>query len=325
MDLTQTKPAQQERAPEKPDRRSLKDYFWLAVRGYAIGAADVVPGVSGGTMAFILGIYEELIHSIHAVDLTFIRRLLTLRIREAFADFPWRFLLALALGLATAVFTLAEVINQALHNYPVWVWSFFFGLVLASIFIVRKRVSRWTPATILTLLAAAVGAYLLVGMVPAQTPEAPWFLFLSGAIAVTATALPGISGAFVMVLLGKYHFLLDAVVNLDLLPLIIMASGAVVGLISFARVLRWLFLHYHNITIAALTGLMLGALRRVWPWKESAITHVNQELAVIQEINVLPAAFTPEVAIAIMLTIFGFSTVWLIDRLSARPIENEPL
>lgn len=302
----------------KPDQRGLKYYFWLAARGFAMGAADVVPGVSGGTMAFILGIYEELIHAIHAVNFTFISRMLTLRVREAFNEFPWQFLLALGLGIATAIFTLAEGLNWALHNHPVLVWAFFFGLVVASVVVVRKRVSRWTPSAVLALLLAAIGSFLLMGLVPTETPEAPWFLFLSGAMAIAAMVLPGISGAFILVLLGKYRYVLNAVVNRDIFTLLVVITGAAVGLVTFARLLRWMFRHYHDLTVAAMTGLMIGALRKVWPWKQAATAEIDGELQVVREINLLPEAFTPEVVLAILLALLGFGFVVLLEHLAYR-------
>lgn len=304
----------------KDNRRSLTEYFWVAARGFAMGAADVVPGVSGGTMAFILGIYEELIHAIHAVDLNFIRRILTGRFREAFAGFPWRFLLALASGIAIAILTLARSLSWLLHNHPVLVWAFFFGLVLASVIAVSKRVRRWTPAMLLTTAVAALAAYTLVGMVPVETPNEPWFLFLSGSLAICAMILPGLSGAFILVLLGKYRYLLDAVVQGDILTLLIVIAGAGAGLVTFARLLRWLFRNYHDLTVAALIGLIIGALRKVWPWKANlpAVTDPAGEILVLQETNVLPSAFTTEVAAALGLILLGFGLVLLLDHLAAR-------
>lgn len=278
-----------------------------------MGAADVVPGVSGGTMAFILGIYEELIQAIHSVDLVFIRRILTLRWREAFADFPWRFLLALALGILTAIITLASFLDFALGHYPTLIYAFFFGLVLASAFVVRSRVARWTlPVLLATLLGTVVG-YSIVGLVPVETPNDWWFLFLSGAIAINAMILPGISGAFVLLLLGKYQYVLQAVINRDVVSILIVLAGAAVGLMSFVRLLRWMFTRYHDLTVAVLIGLILGALRKVWPWKETVNLH-----GVLLENNVIPASFTNEVFIAILLMVLGFFAVLLLDYLASR-------
>lgn len=295
----------------KQSHRTLKDYLWLAARGFCMGAADVVPGVSGGTLAFILGIYEELLHAIHAVNLTFIRRLLTLKWRAAFADLPWPFLLAVGLGIAAAIFTLAEGLSWALHTHPSLIWAFFFGLVLASAIMVRKRVARWSFPTVLAAILSVAGAYLLVGLAPAETPDTPWFLFLSGAVAICAMILPGISGAFILVLLGKYQAVLDAVVHLDFVTLFLVAAGAATGLVSFVRLLRWLLGHYHNLTIAALTGLMLGSLRKVWPWKTADVLSGR-------ELNLLPASLTLEVGLAMALAALGFTLVLVIEFLASR-------
>ena len=282
-----------------------------------MGAADVVPGVSGGTMAFILGIYEELIYAIHAFNWKFVRRLLTFRFREAFEGFPWRFLLVLGLGIGTAVFTLARGLNWSLIHHPTHVWGFFFGLVLASVIAVRNRVSRWSVSAWITAAISTVILYIIVGLVPAETPDAAWFVFLSGAIAICAMILPGISGAFILVLLGKYRFALDAVVRGELLTLLVLMAGCIVGLISFVRLIRWFFRYHHDLTIAALTGLMLGSLRKVWPWKQTiaSIPGSHGEIIPIQQINVLPSVFTWEVSLTLGVAIFGFGFVLILERL----------
>ena len=304
----------------EPSHRSLRYYLSITLRGLAMGSADVVPGVSGGTMAFILGIYEQLLDAISAINLTFIQRLLGLRFREAFAHFPWQFLLALGLGIFLAIATMAQLLSWALDHYPTYIWGFFFGLVLASVFVVRRRVSRWTAATLGILVVSALVMYWLVGLLPSQTPEAPWFLFLSGILGSCGMILPGISGAFILVLLGKYEYVLDAVVNRDFLTLAIVAAGAAFGLVSVARLLRWLFRHYHDLTVAALMGLMLGSLRKIWPWKETLTTTVDRhgEVVPLVQVNVLPDGFTSEVGITLALAILGFLLVVVMDRLASR-------
>lgn len=288
--------------------RSLIDYFWVTARGFCMGAADVVPGVSGGTMAFILGIYDELINAIHAVNFQFVRRLIGLRWREAFGEFPWQFLLALGMGIGLAIVILSRPISHALQTSPSLVWAFFFGLVLASALVVRKRVRRWTPTTIALALAAVVGAYVLVGLTPAETPNDAWFIFVSGAIAICAMILPGISGSFILVLLGKYQYVLGAVTRADVITLAIFAAGCATGIVAFARVLRWLLRRCHDPTVAVLAGFMLGSLRKVWPWKD----------AVDGQTNVLPQALTPEAALALALMVAGAALVIAIDLVAAR-------
>lgn len=299
---------------ETKKNRSLLDYFWVSARGFAMGAADVVPGVSGGTMAFILGIYDELLDAIHAVDMNFIRRILTLKWKEAFAEFPWKFLLALALGLAAAVLTLANALHWALENKPVLIWSFFFGLIIASIVAVRKRIKTWSPVNILAGIAAAVGAYILVGLTPSETPHTPILLFLSGAVAICAMILPGISGAFILVLLGKYKFVLEAVKNFDFLTIALVGAGAVVGLLLFVRLLRWMLNKNHDLVVVILMGFMLGSLRKVWPWK--ILEPISDTF--IKETNFIPAAFTGEVWVAILLMAAGVVLVLVIEHFANR-------
>jgi putative membrane protein len=289
-----------------------------------MGASDVVPGVSGGTMAFILGIYEELIESIKSIDLQVIKLLLNFKFKEIFELVPWRFLLSVVTGILLAVFSLARGLEWLLENKPVLIWSFFFGLVLASVLMVSKRITRWYLRTIVGMIVAAVGAYIIVGLVPANTPETLWFVFLSGAIAICAMILPGISGSFILVLLGKYQYILSAVNNRDFLTLGIFAVGAGIGIVSFAQILSWLFKRYHNMTIAMLTGLMLGSLRKVWPWKETLSTILDRhgQPIPVEQVNILPPAFTGEVALAIGLAIFGFALVFVLENLASSKTEN---
>ena len=294
--------------------RSLIDYFWIGARGFAMGAADIVPGVSGGTMAFILGIYDELLDAIHAVDMTFIRRILTLKWREAFENFPWKFLLALALGIGTAILTLASVLHWALEEYPVYIWAFFFGLIVASIVLVRKRVESWNVVNILAAIVAAVGAFILVGSTPSETPHTPILLVLSGALAICAMILPGISGAFILVLLGKYAYVLGAVKNFDIFTIALVGVGAVAGLVSFARLLRWMLNKNHDLVVAILTGFMLGSLRKVWPWK----TFETISETFVRETNFIPTIVNGEVVIAALLMIAEIAAIIVVEGYANR-------
>jgi putative membrane protein len=303
-----------------PQREGLIDYLWVVARGFAMGSADIVPGVSGGTMAFILGIYEELLDAISSINIGLIGKVLKFDIRGAMESFPWRFLLALALGIGVAILTLARGLSWALDNYPVLVWAFFFGLVVGAVMTIRRHVTRWTPMVVVVLIAAAVAAYFLVGMVPVETPDAPWFFFISGAFAICAMILPGISGAFILVLMGKYADVLNAVVELDILTLAIVGAGCAVGLLSFARLLRWLFKNHHDAMVAALTGLMIGSLRKVWPWKETVATMLDRhgEEVPMAQINILPAAFDGQVVVAIILAVAGFAVVVGLEYVATR-------
>ena len=316
-------------------QRSLKEYVGLTLRGICMGASDIVPGVSGGTMAFILGIYEELIDSIRTIGRPhFIQAVLKFRIKEIFEILNWQFLLAVGLGILIAIFTLAQGLEWLLLNQPVYLWSFFFGLVLASVYTVSKRVALWTPPLTMAMALGAVAAFILVGLVPAQTPNTWWFLILSGACAICAMILPGISGAFILVLLGKYQFVLNAVNQRDFLTLILVAIGAGVGLISFAQILGWLFKQYHDMTVAVLIGLMVGSLRKIWPWKVDVawlqdevgefVLDSHGDWIVTQQNLAWPNLSTGsglvEFLVAVVLALIGLGLILLLDRLANRKV-----
>lgn len=308
-------------------QRTLPDYLKLVLSGYLIGGANVVPGVSGGTMAFILGIFQELVASLRmAGQPEFFRALLSLRLREAWRLINGNFLAAIMAGTLAAVITLAPGLEWMLVNQPVIIWSFFFGLVLASVLLIVVSIRRWTIGPAAALLLGAVGSYLIVGLVPVQTPETWWFLMLSGGLAICAMILPGISGSFLLVLLGKYEFFVRAVNTRDLVPIIWAGIGAAVGLVTFAQLLSWLFKRYHDLTMAVLTGFMLGSLRKVWPWKETLETYVDRHGEVVPLIqrNILPGfqvegAFNSEILFALIAGLIGLAVVLLIERWAKRP------
>lgn len=302
-----------------PLSRTPREYLGLGLRGFCMGCADVVPGVSGGTMAFILGIYEELIESIRILGTPeFLRAVVGFRVGEVFRMFRWKFLGSVLGGIFVAVLSLAKGIEWLLENQPVYLWSFFFGLVLASIYAVSKRKTRWTAGTTAAVAAGTVGAFIVVGLVPVQTPENYLFLFFSGALAICAMILPGISGSFILVLLGKYEYILRAVNERDLATLAVVAAGCGVGIISFAQILGWLFRRYHDMTIAVLIGLMVGSLRKIWPWKETVefMRDRHGELQPMIEKNVLPESWNGEVGMALALAAIGFVVVLVLDRLA---------
>lgn len=301
--------------------RNLLQYLWILLKGMAMGAADVVPGVSGGTIAFISGIYEELIVSINNIR----PGLLKIWRRDGFSAF-WsalngNFLLALFSGIAISVVSLAKLISFLLSTYPVLVWAFFFGLVAASIFYVGKAISRWDLSALFMLFLGAGLAYLVVSLPVSQQSGGMIYLFLSGALAVCAMILPGISGAFILVLLGSYKTVLDAVHERDLKLLAITALGAVFGLLSFARLLKWMFARFENATLALLTGFILGSLPKIWPWKRVLETRVFEEkVIVVREVNVAPWNFEglPQIGAAIGLALLGFSLIFALEKFASR-------
>lgn len=299
-------------------KRTLKDYIVLMLKGFCMGASDIVPGVSGGTMALILGIYQDLIQAIKSIDLKIIRLALSLKIKEIFSIVPWQFLLAVFIGIATAILTLSQGLEWLLENQPELLWAFFFGLVLASGYTVSKQVRQWGTGAIMGAIIAIVVAYVIVGLVPVNTSEAPWFVFLSGMIAICAMILPGISGSFILVLMGKYQYILAAVNNRDFVTLIIFAAGAGIGLITFAQVVDWLFKRFHNVTVAILMGLMLGSLRKIWPWKETLSTTLDRHGKEIplEQINTLPADYGATFLTAVGLMVLGFMVVIILDKVA---------
>ena len=280
-----------------------------------MGAANVIPGVSGGTMALILGIYEELINAIRSINLKFVRLITLLNIKEALSTVSWPFLLPVGLGVLLATFSLAEVLSWLLDRYPVIVWSFFFFLIVSSVITVSRVIKQWKTLTIVAIVVGTITAYGLFGVIPVSTPNAPWFIFVSGFIAICAMILPGISGAYILVLLGKYHYILEVLNNKDSFTLFIIGAGALVGLISFAQILGWLLKKYHDLTMAILIGLMCGSLRKIWPWKETVTTFIDshgKEIPSLQS-NIIPSSFTSEVVYALLFMLIGILVIWSLD------------
>lgn len=298
--------------------RKLKDYVVLMLKGMGMGAADVVPGVSGGTIAFIVGIYDELINSIKSINLESLKLFFTGKWGAFWKKINGNFLFFLLAGIGISVFSLAKLITWLLVDHPILVWSFFFGLVLASTWFVSKDIKEWKSwKTWLAFVIGVVVAFYITVATPAETPSNLLFIFLCGAIAICAMILPGISGSFILVLLGKYFFIMDAVKTLDVVVMVVFAAGACIGITSFSRVLSYALAHFRNITLAVLTGFMLGSLNKVWPWKEVVETFVDShgEVKPLVEHNILPNAYVPE---AVVLMVVGFFLVYFLEKLSAK-------
>lgn len=271
-----------------------KDRAVLFVKGMAMGAADVVPGVSGGTIAFITNIYEQLIDSIHSIGPKTLLILKNEGIAKAWASFNGTFLLTLFLGVATSIFSLAKIITHLLQTQPIMVWSFFFGLIVISAIYVGRQIKDWNLAKAATLSFGAVFAWQLSGMTPTEVEATPLIIFFSGALAICAMILPGISGSFILLMLGMYGHVLGAIKGLDLVTIAIFGAGCAIGLLSFSRVLDWLLKHYREITMAMLTGFMIGSLNKVWPWKQTLTFRTNSkgEQVPLLEANVTPAEYS---------------------------------
>ena len=296
-----------------------------------MGMADVVPGVSGGTIAFISGIYEELIDSIRSVDATALRLLAHLRLGELWRHVNGRFLLPVLTGIAIAVFSLARLMTYLLEHHPIEIWSFFFGLIVASALLVSKQIGRWDWRTAAALAVGAAAAWWITVATPTETPDTWWFIMLSGAIAICAMILPGISGAFILLLLGKYQYIMQAVGDLNIPVIAIFAVGAAAGIISFSHLLSWLLKRWHDVTVAVLMGFMVGSLNKVWPWKETAETYLDSH-GVAQPLvqhNVAPGTFEqltgqPSQPVqAVLLCVVGFLTIYGIELLARIIVKKE--
>lgn len=305
--------------------KEKRNYLMLVLKGIGMGAADVIPGVSGGTIAFISGIYEELLDSIRSFNLTALRKLLRLDLRGFWRHINGSFLFSVLAGIAISIFSLAKLMKYLLETHPIFIWSFFFGLIIASAWLVAREVKRWGVGTVVALVAGTVAAYMITVLSPASTPDTWWFIMLSGAIAICAMILPGISGAFILLLLGKYAYIIGAVSAFNIPVLLLFAVGAVVGIISFSHLLSWLLAKHHGMTVALLTGFMVGSLNKIWPWKEVLETYTDSHGAVqpLVERNILPAAFeqlTGQPAMlgwAVLFMVAGFGLIWGIEKLAA--------
>lgn len=288
-----------------------------------MGIADVIPGISGGTIAFMLEIYEDLIKSIRSFDLQFVKLLLRGKFKEASAAVAWRFLCAVVFGIACAILIFSRVVTWLMEHHPVLLNAFFFGLILATVPIVAQAMKKWDASKIIALVLSSIGTFYFVQLVPVQTPETWWFIFLSGALAICAMILPGISGAFLLLLLGKYQFILNALHEREIGIILIFVSGIVVGILSFVRVLEWLFRSYHDMTIAILTGFVIGSLNKIWPWKQvlQSITTDSGKVMVIQDANMWPAAFDGQVVAVIVLAIAGFVVAFLLHAIPQKHLE----
>ncbi|MEG2365185.1 MAG: DUF368 domain-containing protein [Alistipes sp.] len=309
---------------------NITKYIVLILKGCAMGMADVVPGVSGGTIAFISGIYEELINSIKKVDVQAFKMIAMLRFGDFWRHINGNFLFSVLLGVAISIFSLARVMTYLLEYHPIEIWSFFFGLIIASSLLVARSVGHWNVRTVISFIAGIVIAYWITVVSPTETPNAWWFLFLSGAIAICAMILPGISGAFILLLMGKYQYIMQAVGDFNIPIIIIFVLGAVTGIISFSHLLSWLLKHWHDCTITLLMGFMIGSLNKVWPWKETVETYINShgEVLPLVERNVTPHQFTvatgvdSQVLLAITICILGFLLIYAVELIGAMVLKK---
>tara|TARA_R110000787_G_scaffold55942_5_gene128853 strand:- start:3880 stop:4803 length:924 start_codon:yes stop_codon:yes gene_type:complete len=304
-------------------KRSFKDYIIISLKGMSMGAADVVPGVSGGTIAFISGIYEELLNSISSFNFGLIKTLRKEGIKSVWEKVNGNFLAALFIGIFISILSLAKLIESLLENHPILIWSFFFGLVLASIIYVGKQITTWNIGSVLFLVVGALVAFYITTLNPMVSENSsPWFLFIAGMIAICAMILPGISGSFILVLLGAYKPVLNALNSRDFVSIIIFMAGAVVGLLSFSKILKWLFAKYKNFTLATLTGFIIGSLNKIWPWKETISWRTNSKGIDVpfNQISKSPFSFEgdSQLMLAIIFSLVGFALILLLEKLAVK-------
>lgn len=285
----------------------------LFIKGVCMGAADIIPGVSGGTIAFITGIYQELINAIASFDLTALKLVFKLRIRQALAHVHLKFILVLFSGVSLAILSTASLMHTLLEKHPILTWSAFFGLILGSIFVVFKEVDKWNIQRAILVFAGFAAAWKICGLIPVATPESAWFIYLCGIIGICAMILPGISGSFLLLVLGKYYFITGAIKTFvgalklaaafkfaesyELLAstgafwtLVLFQLGQFTGIIGFSRFLKWVLARWYQGTMCVLVGIMMGAMRKIWPWKHELVKHIidGKKEKVIEEVLVLP-------------------------------------
>ncbi|MEM7406099.1 MAG: DUF368 domain-containing protein [Pseudomonadota bacterium] len=324
MAQTPTHEAAGTNSPAQSD--SPRDLAVVAAKGFCMGAADVVPGVSGGTMAFILGIYQRLIDAIRAFDLTALGQVTRLDLRGAAARVDLIFLIALGLGLASALvfFTRVVPLPKLIRTDPELIYGLFFGLIAASIVVLLRGLGRVSGKDWISLGAGIVVGGTIISLVPTETPETSWFVFLASALAICAMILPGISGSFILLILQKYAYIFDAIGRFDFSIIIPFALGAATGLMAFSRVLSWLLSHYYRVTLVVIIGILLSSLWKIWPFQDRLYVTVRGKERLMSTEPLWPAALDATVLASLGLAAVGFIAVIAIERLARRSPDAAP-
>ena len=314
--------------------KSLLSYIGIAVKGACMGAADVIPGVSGGTIAFIMGIYDRFVGAIAAINAEALKLLLRGRFREFWRHIDGGFLLSLILGIGISVVGLAGLMQMLLADFPIQTWAFFFGLIVASSIFILRGISGWAWKDGGFLALGVVLGVVICTLSPTQTPDALWFIFLSGAIAICAMILPGISGSFILLILGKYQYIMGTITTLvgnigalwgsseasstlfweSLAVMAVFGVGAVVGILGFSKFLHWLLARWNKETLIVLAGFIIGSLVKVWPWSNTEAIVRSQfpevaDLAEAAEISRYQSLIDPQIWSAVIFAIVGFCLV----------------
>ena len=303
--------------------RTVKEYIVIGFKGIAMGAADVVPGVSGGTIAFISGIYEELLGSVSSVNFSLFKTLQKQGFKAAWKQLNGNFLVALLSGIFISIVSLSKIIKWLLENEPILLWSFFFGLVLASVFYIGKQIENWNIKIGILGLIGVVFGYMITILPSTNTSNISYvFLILSGAIASCAMILPGISGSYILLLIGIYPVVMTAITERNVTILSAIAIGVVIGLLSFSKLLKWLFANYKQEMLVVLTGIMLGSLNKVWPWKKTVSTYLDShgQTKPLLEQSISPFSFDGDAQLiwGIIMSVIGFVLILFMEKLASK-------
>ena len=291
-----------------------------AAKGFCMGAADVVPGVSGGTMAFILGIYQRLLEAIRAFDLTAARLALTFKLRELIARVDLVFLLALGLGIGSALlfFTRVVPLPTLIRTHPEHIYALFFGLIAGSIVILVRELGRLSANDWIAIVAGALVGFAVINMVPFETPEASWFVFVAGALAISAMILPGVSGSFILLLLQKYAYIFDAIGRFDFSIIIPFGLGCATGLLLFSRILAWLLRHFYRATLVTIIGILVASLWRIWPFQDRQYVVVRDKERLMASFPEIPGQFADTEIAALGLALLGLVAVLMLQFIATR-------
>ncbi len=296
----------------------MKNYLILFLKGMGMGVANVIPGVSGGTITLITEIYEDLINSLKSFDKKAFQLLLSFNIKDFITHTNFYFLTAVFSGSIVSVFTVASLFKYLFENYPILIWAFFFGLIVASIIYVGKRIKTWSKATIISLLIGIIVSISISFMTPATENSNLFFVFLCGIVGISGMMLPGLSGSFILILMGNYKLLMvTAVTELNVILLGVFFLGSAFGLMSFSHILAWVLKKYKDETLGILTGFIIGSLSIIWPWKKIAESLiVNGKEKVISYNSYFPSEFNTQTLLAFALMILGYFLVYLLESKS---------
>ena len=311
-----------------PGPRTRAEYIKLSAKGFCMGTADLIPGVSGGTVAFITGIYEPLLEAVASIKKDFFVNLVTFKWKEALSSVHLRFLIPLACGMVLAILSLARLMHYLINEQPIPTWAAFFGLIAASIIVIWKDIEGPTrPANMAFIAIGAVIAWVMVSLIPVTTPFDWWFIYLCGVIGITAMILPGLSGSFLLLILGKYEYITGAVKNPfvveNMMTLGVFLCGTISGLLGFSKILNYFMKHYRTQTMAVLTGILIGSMKKVWPWKEVLETKVVRgKVRVLREANIFPSEFNSQTALALALIVICFVAILVMERKGSKKISH---